>query len=178
LTDSYYFFWNGPFSQWHTSNFELSGHSYLCAEQYMMHQKAVLFDDKIMANKILASNDPGKQKAFGKQVQGFEEEIWRQNRERIVAEANRAKYFQNKGLRRKLFQTGNALLVEASPIDTIWGIGLSAEEAKRVAPAAWPGQNLLGKILTTVRGQLRLEFSGETGANQPSEYSWQYEGPN
>lgn len=87
--------------------------------------------------------------------------IWGQHKFDIVKRANYAKFSQNKGLRRKLFQTGNKALVEVSPFDVVWGIGLDEGAARETAPEFWPGQNLLGKIVTEVRDALREEFPDE-----------------
>lgn len=170
----YHFFWSGPLSQWHPSNFIIGERDYYCAEQYMMHQKAILFGDHQSARKILSAINPAKQKAIGKQVCGFNESKWRSRREDIVYDGNLAKFSQNKGLRRKLFQTGNAILVEASPRDTIWGIGLSENAAKNKPPAEWPGMNLLGKVLAKVRESLRSEFPDETDSTQNFEDIWRH----
>ena len=105
--NKYHFFWSGPFSQWQKGNFELDGTSFVTAEQAMMYHKALLFDDLQTAENILATNNAGKQKALGRQVRGFDDDAWAQHRVEIVKRANRAKFGQNKGLRRKLFQTGN-----------------------------------------------------------------------
>ena len=78
-----------------------------------------------------------------------------------MTRGNDAKFRQNQGLRRKLFQTGSAILAEASPIDAVWGIGLSADDPRAQDPAQWPGQNLLGKILTELRETLRRDFPEE-----------------
>jgi ribA/ribD-fused uncharacterized protein len=78
-----------------------------------------------------------------------------------VYRVNLEKFRQNKGLRRKLFQTGDRKLVEASPVDTIWGIGLEASVAVETPEALWPGQNLLGEILTRVREELKADFPDE-----------------
>ena len=154
-------YWKGPFSQWHPSRFELEGHDFTCAEQFMMHAKAKLFGDQASAQRILETTDPGEQKAVGRQVRGFDPALWDREKVAIVTRGNNAKFRQNKGLRRKLFQTGSALLAEASPIDTIWGIGLSADDPRALDPAKWPGQNLLGKILTDLREALRRDYPDE-----------------
>ncbi len=122
----YHFFWSGPFSQWQHSEFDFDNRSFVTAEQAMMHAKAVLFEDHEIAAKILATRDPGRQKALGRQVNGFDEATWDAAKIDIVYRVNLAKFRQNKGLRRKLFRTEDRLLVEASPVDTIWGIGLDA----------------------------------------------------
>ncbi len=162
--DSYAFFWNGPFSQWQRAGFELDGVTFNTAEQAMMHGKAMLFGDSEVAAKILAAPDPGKQKALGRQVRGFDEAVWDAGKVAIVRRANMAKFGQNRGLRRKLFQTGRRALVEASPMDVVWGIGLDAATARETPPDDWPGQNLLGRVLTEVREALRAKFPDEAAA--------------
>ena len=165
---SFHFFWSGPFSQWQASGFVFAGETFSTAEQAMMHQKALLFGDVDIAVQILAAKEPGKQKALGRQVRNFDQDLWDSEKYPIVRNINLAKFRQNKGLRRKLFQTGAKILVEASPMDTIWGIGLDAEAAQQTEPENWPGQNLLGRALMEVRDQLRLEFPTETVAADPA----------
>ena len=154
----YKFFWAGPLSQWHRSDFELEDQLFVTAEQAMMYFKATLFRDEKIAKRILGTTDPGKQKSLGRKVKGFDEKIWRKKREDIVYRVNTAKFDQNSGLRRTLFQTAGLQLVEASPVDTIWGIGLSAAQAQKQSPETWPGQNLLGQILTGVREELIQKY--------------------
>ena len=159
--DNYEFFWSGPFSQWKRARFQIDGVDFNTAEQAMMYGKAMLFGDEGTAQKILATSDARKQKALGRQVRGSDNAKWGAYKEDIVREANRAKFSQNEGLRRKLFQTGRKLLAEASPMDAIWGIGLDEETARSVPPDQWPGQNLLGRILTDVREELRAQYPEE-----------------
>lgn len=150
------FFWqkDSPFSQWYPSPFEVDGHTFGCAEQYMMYRKANLFGDEATAQRILATPDPRAQKALGRQVQGFSEAVWVREREAIVRTGNRAKFTQNPPLRAALLATAGTTLVESSPYDRIWGIGLSADHPAATDPAKWRGLNLLGKILTELRDEL------------------------
>ena len=127
----------------------------------MMYLKAKLLNDDELAAKILRAEDPGEQKALGQKVAGFDNVKWDAHKSEIVRRINLAKFRQNKGLRRKLFQTGTKLLVEASPVDAIWGIGLDAATAAVTPAEEWPGQNLLGQALTKVKAELRLEFPDE-----------------
>ena len=150
------FFWQSesPFSQWHPSEFVVKGKRFVCAEQYMMYGKAVLFGDMEVARRILASKSPKTQKALGRKVQGFNERLWQRERERIVYEGNHARFTQNAELLAALLATAGTELVEASPMDRIWGVGLSAEDPRIQDPATWRGQNLLGKVLTRLREEL------------------------
>ncbi|HQY44723.1 MAG TPA: NADAR family protein [Paracoccaceae bacterium] len=161
MQPSWHFFWSGPFSQWQTCTIVLDGKSFNCAEQAMMHAKAELFADQDAAAAILAATEPGRQKALGRTVRGFDEAIWDAHKVAIVQRISLEKFRQNKGLRRKLFQTGGAVLVEASPLDQVWGIGLDADKAKTTPPGEWPGRNLLGTILTEVKAALAAEFPDE-----------------
>ena len=157
----YHFYWSGPFSQWQHSEFEMDGRRFVTAEQAMMYFKAILFSDDETAELIMEAVDPGRQKALGRRVKNFCDAVWDEKKYEIVHRINLQKFSQNKGLRRKLFQTGERKLVEASPVDTIWGIGLDASVADVTPEADWPGQNLLGEILTEVRDELRVTFSDE-----------------
>ncbi len=158
------FFWSGPLSQWHRSDFELDGITFVTAEQAMMYLKAQLFKDEKIASRILKTPDPSAQKSLGRKVKGFNEKVWRKNREEIVYRVSYAKFDQNKGLRRTLFQSAGLQLVEASPVDRIWGIGLSARDAQARAPETWPGLNLLGKTLTRVRDELMTVYPEHAAA--------------
>lgn len=142
----------------------LEGQDFVTGEQAMMWKKAMLFDDSEIAAAIQEAQDPGKQKALGRKVRGFDEATWDAHKRQIVTEVSRAKYLQNKGLRRKLFQTAPKKLVEASPFDVIWGIGLDAADAQNTTEEYWPGQNLLGQILTQVREELARDFPEEARA--------------
>lgn len=164
ISDKYEFYWKGPFSQWHHSEFELDGVHFATAEQAMMYFKAILFKDSETAREILGSTDPGKQKALGRQVRSFREDVWDANKIGIVRRISLTKFGQNKGLRRKLFQTMGKTLVEASPMDTVWGIGLNATDAATMEPSDWPGQNLLGEILTDTRAELAKAHKDEARA--------------
>jgi ribA/ribD-fused uncharacterized protein len=157
-TDRFTFFFRpeAPFSQWHPARFELAGRQFTCAEQYMMYGKAILFDDAEIAEQILAAAAPRQHKALGRKVRNFSDAVWKANREAIVHDGSRAKFTQNPELRQALLDTAGTDLVEASPFDRIWGIGLSATDPRAENPSQWRGQNLLGKILTRVRDELRV----------------------
>ncbi len=150
------FFWRdqSPFSQWHRSAFEVDGARYVCAEQYMMAGKARLFEDSEILAKILASESPKTHKALGRKVRGFDAAKWEQSREQIVYEGNHAKFTQSPALLEALLATAGTELVEASPLDRIWGVGLSAGDPRIQDPATWRGLNLLGKVLTKLREDL------------------------
>jgi ribA/ribD-fused uncharacterized protein len=158
-TDRFTFFFRPecPFSQWYPARFTVGGHTFSCAEQAMMHGKALLFDDPVIAERILATDVPREHKALGRTVAGFDEAVWRQHREDIVYRASRAKFTQDAELLRLLLDTGRTELVEASPFDRIWGVGLAATNPLIDDPSNWRGKNLLGRILTRLRDELAAE---------------------
>jgi len=158
---TFFFTEASPFSQWYRCAFTASGHTFNCAEQYMMHGKAVLFGDAEIAAEILAADHPRKHKALGRKVRDFDDATWKRVREAIVLAGNRAKFTQDPGLYEQLLATRGTTLVEASPYDRIWGIGLSATDPRSHDPRQWRGQNLLGKILTALRDEL-IAGRGET----------------
>jgi len=156
---TYTFFWsiNSPFSQFYPSDFIIDNVKYNCAEQYMMHQKAIIFNNPETAKKILRTEKPGKQKKLGRQVNNFDFEKWTIIAEKIVYAGNYAKFTQNDNLLIKLLQTKDTELVEVSPTDTIWGIGLPKNSPKIFDKTKWRGMNKLGIILTKLRDEILLE---------------------
>ncbi|PRP76010.1 hypothetical protein PROFUN_01726 [Planoprotostelium fungivorum] len=158
--NNFVFFWqsdeeNGIFGQWSNHPFTVNGVHFPTAEHYMMYHKALLFQDKHSAEQIASSNDPATVKALGRKVSSFDREKWEANRLRIVTEGNVGKFSQNQEAKVALMQTGDKLIVEASPEDRIWGIGFTREEALKNMDD-W-GLNLLGQALMETRKKLRQE---------------------
>jgi ribA/ribD-fused uncharacterized protein len=141
-------------SQWWPSAFTVDTVRYPSAEHYMMAAKARLFQDEATAARIVDAAHPGAAKALGRQVTGFDEETWVRHRYAIVLRANLAKFQQDDRLRDYLHSTGDRVLVEASPLDRIWGVGLSATDERASRPSQWRGLNLLGFALMEVRARL------------------------
>lgn len=143
------------FSQWFDSPFTLDAIDYPTAEHFMMAEKARLFGDEAVCKRILAARTPAEAKKLGRLISGFDEERWLQARFEIVVKGNLAKFSQNPALREFLLNTGERVLVEASPVDAIWGIGLAADDPRSGNPDQWRGLNLLGFALMAVRAQLQ-----------------------
>ncbi|OPH47867.1 GTP cyclohydrolase [Paenibacillus ferrarius] len=150
------FFWRteSPFSQWHPCRFVIAGISFNCAEQYMMYMKAISFEDNKMADKILGSHSPSEQKRLGRSVSNFSADQWQLVCKQIVYDANYAKFTQNPELRTRLLATSGTTIVEASPDDRIWGIGLAEDHPHARNRSKWRGTNWLGEILTQLREDL------------------------
>lgn len=144
-------------SQWWPCAIEWEGVTLPSAEHGMMLGKARLFGDEEVAAQILAAPTPAAAKRLGRQVRGFDGPRWEAARERIVTEVNVAKFGQDAGLRAYLLGTGDSVLIEASPTDTIWGIGLAASDPRAHDPTRWRGLNLLGFALMRARETLRAE---------------------
>jgi len=128
---------------------------YATAEHYMMAEKTRLFGDHEARERVLRARTPGEAKSLGRSVRGFDEVTWVRERERIVVAANIAKFGQHPDLADVLLRTGDCVLVEASPVDRIWGIGLAQDDPNAHNPLAWQGLNLLGFALMSVRDALR-----------------------
>ena len=158
-TKDFVFFWKPPgvFSQWTEATFEIDGITYNCAEQFMMAAKARLFGDRVIEAQILASSSPQRQKALGRKVSGFDDTVWSRECLGLVIQGNLAKFDQNPELREILLATGDKVLVEASPLDRLWGVGLSADDAQILDRSQWRGKNLLGQALMEVRRLLRAK---------------------
>lgn len=119
-----------------------------------MAGKARLFGDLEILEQILKAPEPKTAKALGRKVRGFDDQLWKANARRIVTEGNLAKFGQNESLKAFLLGTGSQILVEASPSDRIWGIGLGSSDPRANDPATWLGTNLLGFALMDVREAL------------------------
>jgi len=139
------------FSQWYESPFIVESVLYTTSEHWMMAQKAKLFNDQKIFKKIISSDKPGEVKELGRQVVGFNETKWNENRFEIVKQGNIHKFTQNPKLEEYLLKTENRILVEASPVDTIWGIGLTQDSKDINNVNAWRGLNLLGFALMEAR---------------------------
>lgn len=142
------------FSQWWPSVFNVDGIAYKTAEHYMMAEKARLFNDDEQLKAILESNHPMKAKQLGRQVRNFKPEIWDKHKYEIVKQGNYYKFSQNKDLKEVLINTKNRVLVESSPRDRIWGIGMTENNEKCHNPSLWRGENLLGFALMEVRDKM------------------------
>lgn len=159
---NYTFFWgagnfNGYLSNWYKASFTYKGETFANCEQFMMAAKARVFEDEETRAKIMATNNPKEIKALGREVKNYEDDIWASERKQAVLVANYCKFSQNAGLGRDLINTGNAILVEASPYDKIWGIGMADTDENSRNALNWKGENYLGFILMTVRDILKGE---------------------
>lgn len=143
------------FSQWYDAPFTQNGDLYLTVEHFMMAEKAKLFGDSAKRAEILAAETPGKAKALGREVSAFEQSLWDERKFDIVVRGNVEKFKQSPALERFLLNTGARVLVEASPLDQVWGVGLAADDPRIEDPAEWNGENLLGFALMEARKQLR-----------------------
>lgn len=184
---TFFFHLTSPFSNFHPSKFEYKEFTFISNEQFMMFSKAKTFKDEVTAQKIIGlNNHPLAQdfingtisrneiikdkdlsakwqnimmnaKKLGRGVQDYDENIWNEKRSKVVLFGARLKFKQNEDLKEIILNTGNTKMVEVSPYDKIWGIGLSEFDAKRIPEAKWPGLNLLGKVLDTLKAELQLE---------------------
>jgi len=146
-------------SQWWPAAFTVEGTTYSTAEHFMMVAKARLFADASAARHILAAPDPAAAKKLGRAVRGFDEKVWASARYAIVVAGNTAKFSQHPALGSFLLSIREDVIVEASPVDAIWGIGLAQNSPDARNPERWRGRNLLGFALMDVRAILRTRAS-------------------
>ncbi|BDD08910.1 hypothetical protein FUAX_13420 [Fulvitalea axinellae] len=146
-------------SQWWPSSFTVDGVTYKSTEHWMMAEKARLFNDDKMLAKIIEAETPAEAKKLGRKISPFVFEQWVEHRFEIVVKGNYHKFSQNEKLKAFLCGTGDTVLVEASPVDNVWGIGLTADSSSANDPATWRGENLLGFALMEARDRI-LEVDG------------------
>lgn len=154
------YFWGGILSNWAKFSFDqvtTEGQSlrFNCAEQYMMRVKAELFKDSEIANKVMATSNPKEQKRLGRQIKGYTDAEWDAVARDLVYPGVYAKFAQNQGIKDLLLVTGGKVLVEASPLDKKWGVGLAHNDPLVFNKATWQGKNWLGHMLMKARDDLR-----------------------
>lgn len=143
------------FSQWFPYEFKEDGIVYKTAEHYMMASKSRLFNDDEILEDILKSETPNEAKSLGRKVKNFDPQIWDDHKYQIVKQANILKFSQNKEFKEFLLSTNDKIIVEASPYDKIWGIGMLESNKNINNPLLWNGENLLGFALMEVRDLLK-----------------------
>ena len=158
----------GCLSQWWPSPFEVDGRRYATAEHFMMWSKAMLFGDEACAAEILAATHPSEAKSLGRKVKPFDDATWERERFGLVVAGSIAKFSQHADLKAFLLGTRDRVLVEASPRDRVWGIGLGASNPDAADPARWRGLNLLGFALMRARHHLSTMDSETIGAPAPA----------
>lgn len=145
-------------SQWYIKDFKENDLLFNCMEKYMMYNKALLFDDKDIANEILNNNQPKAIKELGRKVKNFNDELWDKMKYKIVFTGNYYKFSQNADLRNFLLSTKNKVLVEASPYDKVWGIKMKYDDENIENPFFWKGENLLGFALMEARDEIKRVY--------------------
>ncbi|MCE3226104.1 MAG: ybiA [Bacteroidetes bacterium] len=143
------------FSQWWLTEFTVEGIIYKSAEHYMMSEKARVFGDEVIREKIISCTKPAEAKSLGRKIKNFNEETWLKHRYDIVLNGSFHKFSQNPKLKEFLLNTSERIIVEASPVDPIWGIGMANGNDGIENPNKWKGLNLLGFALMEAREKLR-----------------------
>jgi len=158
ITDTHIYFYRGFLSNWVPRNLTIKfrGEIFSNSEQIFMYLKAMFFGDEDMAYNIIKyGKDPKIAKEFGGKVRYYYESVWETKREEMMYEAVLAKFTSDESLKQKLLDTGNKILVEASPIDKIWGVMIAEDDDRILDEKNWKGRNLLGKVLMKVRDKLK-----------------------
>jgi ribA/ribD-fused uncharacterized protein len=162
----YIFFWShrnnekeitkSCLSQWYEVKFLYEKIEYKSAEHWMMAQKARLFKSNDIFDKIIKCITPGEAKKLGREIPDFDNAVWDNKKYDIVLKGNLLKFSQNEKLCEYLINTKERIIAEASPVDNIWGIGLSHDDININNPYCWNGENLLGFALMEVRDILKI----------------------
>lgn len=155
MNEDFTFFYGGIYSQWAMFGFfDFENKYYNCAEQFMMCQKAEMFGDYQAYNEIMATDMPNEQKAIGRRIKDFDKEEWEEDALAYVTAGNYLKFTQSEYLYQELKNSGNSVLVEASPTDVVWGVGLGEFDPLVLNPDNWRGKNWLGIAIMRVRERL------------------------
>ncbi|HLP28729.1 MAG TPA: NADAR family protein [Candidatus Didemnitutus sp.] len=164
MTDKFTFFWTDAdvFSNWFPAHIEIEDEvegllTFENSEQLFMFLKAQCFKDEETSRKILQTPNPRDVKALGRQVKGFDEAVWERESGVAMYAANYFKFTQNPAMLKQLLLTIKTTLVEASPYDRIWGIGMKENDPRAVDPTKWEGLNKLGFILSDLAKDIIME---------------------
>lgn len=155
ITDTHVYFWGSIFSNWYDVQFEHNNQIFYNSEQAYMYEKAIFFRDFAIADKIYECDSPKEAKALGRQVKNFDSKKWDMESYDIMVDIIFEKFNQNPSLKEILLSTGNKTIVEASPFDKIWGVGLHWDDNRILNEKNWKGKNLLGKALMEVRQKIQ-----------------------
>lgn len=165
--DQYVFFWSGPFSNWDEGFFSMNIEDALvtfnCSEQAMMYVKAFVFGDFASAKKIMKETSPREQKKLGRKVQPFDQDVWEATALKFFPFVLAAKFSQVPGYKEILLNTGTKTIVEASPMDHVWGIKMGVNHPDLLDESKWQGKNLLGKCLEIAREIVAKNMAGDEG---------------
>lgn len=154
ITDTHVYFWNGIYSQWSKSKFTEGEIEYPNAEKYMMMKKAEVFGAHEILFQMMKTDNPKTVKALGRKIKNFTDSKWDAHKMEIVTQASYLKFTQNPSLLKQLLAEQHLELVEASPVDKVWGIGLHYDNDEVLDKSKWKGQNLLGKCIMKAREQI------------------------
>ena len=153
--NKYKFFWKGILSNFaHTQYISWDEIEFCCVEQEFMYRKAIYLRDIETSREIMKTTNPKVIKKLGREVKGYDDSLWSEVREGFMYQACLSKFTQHQEARRELLSYPGRVFVEASPYDTIWGIGLSEDDPRAIDSDQWRGKNLLGQILTKIRDQI------------------------
>ena len=126
------------------------------SEQMFMIFKSIMFKDDKSTFDIIDAQNPMLAKSIGRSVKNYDDKKWSESRYEYMVSSVMLKAVQNKDFRDRLTETKGMYLVEASPYDKIWGVGLKTNESDIRFEDKWRGENLLGKALMKVRDDLNL----------------------
>lgn len=146
-----------PLSMQYPAKFTVKAVTFNCVEQFLMYCKACLFGDAAAAEKILKTEAPAIQRAIGRTIKNCDEKIWAKHREHLIHVGCHHKFVQNVRLQEALLSTGSSVIVEADPVDKVWGVGLASNSPKIKDRSQWNGLNLLGQALMKVRLELNIQ---------------------
>ncbi len=156
-TDTHVYFWRGEFSNWYPCIFRYEDHTFYNSEQAFMWVKAKFFDDDEIAKQLLVETNPQYAKALGRKVKNFNDEMWAVASFPAMIAVNYAKWSSSHFMMDTILSTNPKILVEASPYDKIWGVGLRQDDDLILDKNNWKGMNLLGKALMNVRKEIMEE---------------------
>lgn len=138
----------------------INGKNYICNEQYIVHQKALLFDDKEAATLVMTLKSPRQMKQLGNNLKNYDHALWQRKSAQIIAKCNEVKFDTHNDAQKFLLSTGDKIIGEATK-GREWGTGISLDEDECLDNWKWTGENRMGGILMKIRDNYRQKLANQ-----------------
>ena len=151
----------------------VNGKTFVCNEQFIVHEKAKMFGDMASASQVMQMTNPLKMKHLGGNIENYEHQRWKQNSVKIIASCNQIKYESHPAAMKVLMATGHKTIGEATA-SREWGIGININNDECLDTSKWTGANKMGKILMKIRDNqyqkldARQQVLGSNASQRPA----------
>ena len=149
-----YFGKKHPLSNFYPAVTKIDGKSYPTTEHFIQEQKAILFNQPLLASQIASADSPSQCKTMSKNISGYNHQQWCNHFPTLIEKALKNKVAQNPIVLQSLLNTGAKRLGEAT-FDKPWGTGLGLRDVNTLNVTLWNGSNVMGNTLEKIRDEFK-----------------------